>query len=280
MREDYIEVDGKLLFVKVKGKGDPIIFIHGGPGGSSEYFLPYMEPLAKSYQVIFYDQTGCGKSDRNKDNHYSIKDEINNLEQIRIALNLDKITLFGESWGSILALSYAAKYPFNIHKLILTAVIGLSSVDYQAYKRTLLQKLGLVEKMKLGFYSLHGALGGNVSEKITSLMDPYYVYSLESLTKKQEIKYNYAALTKISKDIEEKYNLLPSIHQLDTLHILIAQGTYDILSPDFISENIIKHLNTAKLVEVKESGHWTILEQPEQMRKLIRTFLEVHETGQ
>ncbi|WP_394174802.1 alpha/beta fold hydrolase [Guptibacillus hwajinpoensis] len=276
--EKYLEINGKSLFVTIKGQGDPIIFIHGGPGGSLEYFLPYMEPLAESYQVILYDQAGCGKSERDKLDHYSLEDEINNLELIRTALNLDKVTLFGESWGSILALSYAAKYPFNIHKLILTAAIGLSSIDYQTFKKTLLQKMGSYKKMKLGYYSLVAALGGNVSEKVNILMDPYYVYSVETLTKKKEIQNNKRALNKISRDIEKEYNLLPSIDQIENLPVLIAQGSHDILSTAFIEKNVMKHLKNAELVEVKESGHWTILEQPEQIRKLTKSFLEARET--
>jgi proline iminopeptidase len=50
--EEYIEINGKSLFVTIKGEGDPIIFIHGGPGGSLEYFLPHMEPLKESSSHI------------------------------------------------------------------------------------------------------------------------------------------------------------------------------------------------------------------------------------
>jgi proline iminopeptidase len=133
--------------------------------------------------------------------------------------------------------------------------------------------MGSYKKMKLGYYSLVSSLGGNVSEKVNVLMDPYYVYSVETLTQKKDIQYNKAALNKISRDIEEEYNLFPSIHKIDTLPILIAQGAHDILSPEFIEENVMKHLKNAELIEVKESGHWTILEQPEQIRKLTKTFL-------
>jgi proline iminopeptidase len=276
--EKFIEINGKRLFVKTEGEGEPIIFIHGGPGGSLEYFLPHMEPLSESHQVIFYDQAGCGKSEPNRLDHYSLQDEINNLELIRKAFNLDKVTLFGESWGSLLALSYAAQYPCTIDRLILTAVIGLSSREYHIFKRTLLERLGPHKKMKLGYYSLIAALGRNVTEKVNTLMDPYYVYSVETLTKKKEIHFNKHALNKISRDIEKEYNLFPVIDQIETMPILIAQGSHDILTSEFIEENVMKHLKNAELVEVKESGHWTILEQPEQIRKLTKSFLECTDT--
>lgn len=62
MEGKHIKINGKSIYVCVKGEGEPIIFLHGGPGGSHEYFLPHMEPLAEDYQIILYDQTGCGKS--------------------------------------------------------------------------------------------------------------------------------------------------------------------------------------------------------------------------
>lgn len=54
-------------------------------------------------------------------------DEVETLEMLRKKLKLDKIHLFGESWGSILALLYATEYPENVNKVFLTAAISISS---------------------------------------------------------------------------------------------------------------------------------------------------------
>ncbi|MGD6965656.1 alpha/beta fold hydrolase [Rossellomorea vietnamensis] len=68
--------------------------------------------------------------------------------------------------------------------------------------------------------------------------------------------------------------MLPVIHKINRLPILIAQGSNDILTPDYIHRNVMNHLKNAQLVEVKESGHWTVLEQPEQIRLLTESFLK------
>jgi proline iminopeptidase len=273
MEGKHITINGKSIYVCVKGKGEPIIFLHGGPGGSHEYFLPQMEPLAEGFQIILYDQTGCGKSGGDT---YSIEEEISTLEGIRKSLKLEKVTLFGESWGSILALSYAARYPSHIHKIILTAAIGLSSKDYVTFKKLFLQKLGPYQKMLLGYYSLSSVFGVDASRKLNNLIDPYYVYSVDTLKKKKEIRYNKEALENIGRDIEQNYNLFPSLSKIDALPILIAQGSHDILPPAYIRENVLPYLRNAELVEVKESGHWTILEQPGQILRLIRLFIGGH----
>jgi proline iminopeptidase len=270
MEGKHITINGKSIYVCVKGEGEPIIFLHGGPGGSLEYLLPHMEPLAEDYQIILYDQTGCGKSGGDT---YSIEEEINTLEGIRKSLRQERVTLFGESWGSILALSYAARYPSHIHKIILTAAIGLSSKDYVTFKKLFLQKLGPYKKMLLGYYSLSSIFSMDASRKLNNLMDPYYVYSVDTLKKKKEIRYNKKALEDIGKDIEQNYNLFPSLPQIDSIPILIAQGSHDILAPAYIRENVTRYLRRAELVEVKESGHWTILEQPGQILALTRSFM-------
>jgi proline iminopeptidase len=273
MEEKHIVINGKNVFITKKGEGDPIVFLHGGPGGSSDYFLPHMEPLGKSFQIIFYDQTGCGRSEVEEGHSYSIDDEVNNLEEIRKALNLEKMTLFGESWGSILALSYASKHPDRIHKLILTAAIGLTSKDYRAFKEYLLRKLGLYKKMLLAYYSLSSLLGLDSSRKLEQLFDPHYVYSVDTLKKKTMISYNRDALKHIGKELDHHYNLIPALPVFRTLPIMIAQGSHDILPPAYMRENVLVHLNNVILKEVEESGHWTILEQPEKMAALTHEFM-------
>lgn len=242
-------------------------------GGASDYFLPEMEPLGESFQIIFYDQTGCGKSEVEKGHSYSIDDEVNNLEEIRKTLNLEKMTLFGESWGSILALSYAAKHPDRIHKLILTAAVGLTSKDYRAFKENLLRKPRFYKKMLLGYYSLSSLLGVDSSRKLEQLLDPHYVYSVDTLKKKTTISYNQDALKHIGKELDHHYNLIPSLPVFRSLPIMIAQGSQDILPPDYIKANVLVHLNNAILHEVEESGHWTILEQPEKMIAITHEFM-------
>jgi proline iminopeptidase len=271
MKGKHITINGKSIYVCVKGEGEPIIFLHGGPGGSLEYFLPHMDPLAEDYQIILYDQTGCGKSGGDT---YSIEEEIHTLEGVRKALNLEKVALFGESWGSILALSYAARYPSHIHRIILTAAIGLSSRDYVTFKKAFLQKLGPYKKMLLGYYSLSPAFGVDASRKLNNLIDPYYVHSVDTLKRKKEIRYNKKALEDIGRDIEQNYNLFPSVSQIDSFPILIAHGSHDILPLAYMEENVIPYLKNAELVEIKESGHWTILEQPGQMLAMTRLFMK------
>ncbi|MGR5868833.1 alpha/beta fold hydrolase [Bacillus pacificus] len=77
-----------------------------------------MAPLAEKFQLVFYDQAGCGESEAPKNNKYSMRDEVANLEAMRVQLGFEKINILGESWGSMLALLYATTYPERVNKLL------------------------------------------------------------------------------------------------------------------------------------------------------------------
>jgi proline iminopeptidase len=60
--EGLKKINGTSLFVSVKGSGEPLLIIHGGPGLNHSYFLPFLQGLEKNLRVIYYDQRACGRS--------------------------------------------------------------------------------------------------------------------------------------------------------------------------------------------------------------------------
>ncbi|NMH68048.1 alpha/beta hydrolase [Bacillus sp. RO3] len=268
----HLTLNGQSIYVKQFGSGEPIVFLHGGPGGSHEFFLPFAERLAEDYTVILYDQCGCGLSEKVEGNAYSIQNEVETLEALRQALGLHHMHLFGESWGSMLALSYAATYPDHVDKLMLTAAIGLTNSAYTSFKTELLKKLGTLEKLRFLTNGLLHTVGINRTKQILDLLDPYYVYSKDTLVTKKHIPFNHVVLSTISKEIEKSYNLVPHTNTLSTIPIMIAQGSHDIRTPQQIKELFYPHLPHVEVVEINESGHWTTLEQPEEMVRLMRRF--------
>ncbi|MGL5806208.1 MAG: proline iminopeptidase-family hydrolase [Xenococcaceae cyanobacterium] len=100
----------------------PLLCLHGGPGIPHDYLQP-LEALADTgRRVIFYDQLGCGNSDRAKNaDLYSIDFFKDELVAIRSALNLEQIHLFGQSWGGCLALEHALSQPTGLASLTLAS---------------------------------------------------------------------------------------------------------------------------------------------------------------
>ncbi|MCA1063909.1 alpha/beta hydrolase [Rossellomorea aquimaris] len=270
----HLTLNGQSIYVKQFESGEPIVFLHGGPGGSHEFFLPFAERLAEDYTVVLYDQSGCGLSGKVEGNAYSIQNEVETLEALRQALGLHHMHLFGESWGSMLALSYAATYPHHVDKLMLTAAIGLTNSAYTSFKTELLKKLGTLEKLRFLTNGLLHTVGINRTKQILDLLDPYYVYSKETLGTKKHIPFNDVVLSTITKDIEKSYNLVPHTNTISTIPIMIAQGSHDIRTPEQVKDLFHPHLPHVEVFEINESGHWTTLEQPEEMVRLMRRFFQ------
>ncbi|MGR5874182.1 hypothetical protein ACT7DH_05040 [Bacillus pacificus] len=78
-----IHVNDNNLYVKMLGEGEPIIFLHGGPGSEHRFFFLYGS-TSRKIPISFYDQAGCGESEAPKNNKYSMRDEVANLEAMRV----------------------------------------------------------------------------------------------------------------------------------------------------------------------------------------------------
>ncbi|WP_413576024.1 prolyl aminopeptidase [Bdellovibrio sp. HCB290] len=102
--------------------GKPIVFLHGGPGGGvSPDHRRFFDP--KTYRIILFDQRGSGQSTpcaELRDN--TTWDLVADTEKIREHLKIDKWVVFGGSWGSTLALTYAIKHPERVKALVLRGI--------------------------------------------------------------------------------------------------------------------------------------------------------------
>ncbi|QEM11627.1 alpha/beta fold hydrolase [Mucilaginibacter rubeus] len=116
----YVTVNGAKLWVVTVGEGDPIIFIAGGPGGTHLGLRSFDSLANNHHQLIYFDALGRGKSDSAKNvTEYSLARDIDDIEGLRVALKLDKITVLGHSYGGVVAQGYAIKYPAHLSHLIL-----------------------------------------------------------------------------------------------------------------------------------------------------------------
>lgn len=121
--EHMVEVEGGRVWVRVNGDLDaaaePVVFIHGGPGGRHLYF-GNMLTMADERAVILYDQLDSGMSDRPEDPaNWRVERFVGELEAIRQELGIERWHLVGHSWGAALALEYAAAYPEHTASAVL-----------------------------------------------------------------------------------------------------------------------------------------------------------------
>src|SRR5512140_3346345 len=128
MEEGFVEANHVMIYYKAMGHGDPLMIVHGGPGASHDYFLPYLLPLARTNRLIFIDERGSGRSEKLEDpSGYTVENMVEDVEEVRTALNLGKINLLGHSYGGVLAQAYALKYQQNLSHLVLCSTFTSTS---------------------------------------------------------------------------------------------------------------------------------------------------------
>jgi proline iminopeptidase len=138
-----LPVEGGTVFYRVigSGKATPIVLLHGGPGYTSHYLEPLARALGNDRPAIVYDQLGSGRSDRVTDTALLQIDRfVRELDSLRRALHLDRIHLYGHSWGSMLALEYLATKPAGIASVTLASPLITSASwarDGQALLKTM-----------------------------------------------------------------------------------------------------------------------------------------------
>jgi proline iminopeptidase len=117
----YYLVNGSKLYAVTVGKGEPVFVIPGGPGGNHVgYRIMDSLTVNSNIQLIYIDGFGRGKSDTAKDvTEYTISRDIEDIEGLRKAMKLEKIALYGHSYGSVVAQGYAIKYPQTTSHLII-----------------------------------------------------------------------------------------------------------------------------------------------------------------
>ena len=270
------------IYVEESGNpdGQPILFLHGGPGGGCgakqrRFFDP------KYYRIILFDQRGCGKSTplgETKEN--TTEDLISDIETIRKHLNIEKWVLFGGSWGSSLALAYGVRYPEYLTGLILRGVFlsrekeldwFLKDVDqfFPEYHELLLNHKDNINKDNLVEEYTRLVFGNNfnIAKKASVAWNKFEGSVLKllptsDLSDNKEINYEFE-LARAKVQLHYINNLcfidgekiLNKVKVLKNIPVEIVQGRYDMVCPPKTAYDLKQRLPHSQLVIIADAGH-------------------------
>ncbi len=118
----FIEVDGVKLHYVERGSGAPVVLLHGN-GASSDELLSsgLVDILAESYRVIVFDRPGYGFSERPRDLIWTAERQAELIYHALAELNAQPATVFGHSWGALVALAMAERWPHAVSALTLAS---------------------------------------------------------------------------------------------------------------------------------------------------------------
>jgi proline iminopeptidase len=114
---------GISLFVEVVGDGQPLALMHGGPG-ADHYSMLALRPLADQFTLVFYDHRCNGRSEGAKIQSMTWENLTADADALRQALGFEKWAVLGHSFGGMVALEYALRYPQSLSHLVLADTCG------------------------------------------------------------------------------------------------------------------------------------------------------------
>lgn len=116
--EATIQVGDIAVAYRSDGEGKPLLALHGGPGLGYAYMRP-LDRWAEEFQLIYYDQRGSGRTPVGDEARLSVSGGLEDLDGLREAFGLQRANLVGHSFGALIALMYAARYPDRTASLVL-----------------------------------------------------------------------------------------------------------------------------------------------------------------
>ena len=291
-RETRIQVGRAPLYARDVGKGPPVIVLHGGPDFDHSYLLPDLDRLATSFRLIYYDQRGRGRSaDQVQPEDVTLQSDLDDLDAVRRHYRLESPILLGHSWGVVIALEYALQHPTTVSHLILMNPAPASASDYAELRRAYVQKLGAdMDRQKELMAS--AAYQAGDPETVAARYRIHFKYALARQADYEKlmvamraafIRQGKAGIVK-ARAVEDRlykdtwdlpdYNLMPRLAAL-RIPTLVLWGDHDFIPKD-VSAHIADAIPGAQLVILKDCGHFSYLECPDEVERVINKFFRIH----
>ena len=283
-REDYIPVENGELYYRVIGQGQPIIVLHGGPDFDHTYLLPDMDRLSDSYRLIYYDQRGRGKS-AGRAEDISIKSELEDLEALRKHFELDSMAVLGHSWGGTLAMLYALAHPDRVSHLILMNTSVASHEDHVLGVLERQSRLAAHDNELTPLKSSAKFAAGDV-ETVSKVYQIYFSATFSHRENQKRLDMSLRNFTDEgilrARAIEDRlygetllsseFNLIPKLKGLSNPTLLI-HGDYDFVPIETVTP-IAEAIPGARMVVLKDCGHFSYIESPDEVRQAIDEFFD------
>ncbi|MGB3509907.1 MAG: alpha/beta fold hydrolase [Microcoleaceae cyanobacterium] len=275
--EIYFDIEGAALVPDGEQMREkPIAFvIHGGPGADHTSYKPTFSPLSQKLQLVYFDHRGQGRSARGAKETYTLENNVQDMEALRQYLGLDKIVLIGTSYGGMVALSYAVRYPEKVKYLIVIATAGSS--DFLKLAKVNLAKKGTKQQQAIAQLLWDGKFENEAQlQEYFQVMMP--MYSLSYKSEQPGKSWNRTILSTDAINVAfsgflRSYNVLGQLHKI-TAPTLVMAGKYDWICPPELSEEIATAIPNADLIIFENSGHLIRVDEPEALLNHIIGFLE------
>ncbi len=287
-RDGYARVRGKRLYYRRVGRSvrGTVLVLHGGPGSTHEYLTPLADLAGAGFEVIFYDQLGCGRSERPTTyRDYTITASADDAEELRRRLKLGQVHLYGHSYGGAVALEAAVRHPRAWTSVVVASGFASMRALWRARRLRVSQlspanRRAWVQYERTGVSTAASARAGEefrrrFSER--SVNRPYEVWlTLAHLNPRVLDAMGFRALRIYDDGFRRGtmagWDITPELSRL-RIPTLITVGQYDHVAPECARE-IHRFVPHSRLVVLRGVGHQPFFEIRDRYISLVKDFFD------
>lgn len=269
-----VELNGTRIFYTRHGRGLPLLTMHG-PGFDHTMLRPWLDPLADSGELIYYDHRGTGRSRREEMSAVTDSTWTEDAEALRQALGLWDVIVFGHSYGGCLAQKYALTYPEHVRGLILCATMPV--FDFTDVMMANARARGTPEQFETLVSAFSQPLedDGDFRAKWTKAMPIYFHrYDAEiGAMLSRNILFSAKAMNQVL------FTGLPGLNTLSRLGTieaptLVLGGRSDWMAPpEHAAARLHEAIKGSSLTIFESSGHFPFVEEQPLFLSIVRDWL-------
>jgi proline-specific peptidase len=278
LTESFQTEDGRVLTYERCGSGPLLVCHPGGPGFSNAYLVD-LGGLDASFTLVLLNPRGTAGSSAPADaTAYTTSDYVDDVDELRRRLGVDRLDLLGHSHGGVVAAGYAAAYPSRVRKVVLAN--SLARFRPEAMEVEMLThasepwyanaRVGLEREHKGDYKS-----DDELREIVRSFM-PFYFAHFDDTAQRYLDEHlgerpNSDPLRIFNAAIAT-WDMRPELAGI-TSPALVITGDRDFITGRACADDIASSIDGSTRVIIDDCGHFTFVEQPERWREEITSFL-------
>jgi proline iminopeptidase len=276
--EIFFDIDGVGLVPDgPRMREKPTAFIiHGGPGGDHTDSKTGFHPLSDQLQLVYFDQRGQGRSARGDEDRCNLDENVEDLEALRRYLGFGTIVSIGTSYGGMVAMAHAARYPEAVSHLVL--IVTAAHAGFAARAREIIAERGTPDQIAMSEQLWNGEIDSvGKLRHYYEIMEPLYSHKYDPEVAKLGLDRRILSPAAFNRAFAPSgflrtFDLRPELSLISAATLILA-GRHDWICPPEFSEEIHALIPGSELHIFEESAHSIRNDEPEALLDIIAGFV-------